>query len=103
MRNYLILLAAIAFTSSAQADPFAGGDPKAGKRLVEKYCVACHARSHGGDGSAIYTRPDRRVKSAQGLLSQIRICNTNLGLKWFEEEELHVARYLNDKYYHFEQ
>jgi len=48
-----------------------------------------------GDGSGIYTREDHRVKSAKGLIAQIRNCNTNLGLKWFEDEEMHVASYLN--------
>ena len=72
--------------------------------MVEKNCVACHASrfDDNGDGSAIYTRKDRKVKNAQGLLTQIRSCNTNLGLQWFEDEELHVASYLNKTYYHFE-
>lgn len=86
-------------TFSAYADPFAGGDPKIGKQMVEKHCISCHASSFGGDGSGIYTREDRRVKTAKGLIQQIRNCNTNLGLKWFEDEEMHVASYLNQAYY----
>jgi hypothetical protein len=35
-------------------------------------------------------------------VQQIRNCNTNLGLQWFDEEELNVARYLNERYYHFD-
>ena len=69
---------------------------------MEKHCISCHASSFGGDGSGIYTREDRIVKSASGLVQQIRNCNTNLGLQWFDEEELNVARYLNERYYHFE-
>lgn len=84
------------------AEPFAKGNPDTGKQMVEKHCIACHAARFGGDGSEIYTRSDRRVKDAKGLLAQIRNCNTNLGLQWFEDEELHVARYLNDAYYKFE-
>lgn len=86
----------------AHADPFAQGDAKIGKAMVEKNCIACHAAKFGGDGSGIYTRPDRKVKTAPGLIAQIRTCNTNLGLKWFEDEELHVASYLNKNYYKFE-
>jgi len=86
----------------AHADPFAAGDPKIGKQMVDKNCIACHAARFGGDGSAIYTRADRRVKDAKGLIAQIRTCNTNLGLKWFEDEELHVASYLNKTYYKFD-
>ncbi len=87
--------------SAHAADPFAAGDPKAGKLLLEKHCISCHASSFGGDGSGIYTRPDRIVKDANGLIQRIRTCNTNLGLKWFEDEELNVAAYLNQKYYKF--
>lgn len=92
---------ALFFTITAHADPFAGGDPGIGRKMVEKNCISCHAGSFGGDGSGIYTREDRRVKTAGGLIQQIRNCNTNLGLKWFEDEELHVASYLNQAYYKF--
>jgi cytochrome c2 len=86
----------------AHADPFAQGDSKIGKQMVDKNCIACHAASFGGDGSGIYTREDRKIKNAKGLIQQIRNCNTNLGLKWFEDEELHVASYLNKSYYKFD-
>jgi len=69
--------------------------------MVEKNCISCHASSFGGNGSGIYTRDDRIVHDAKGLLARIRVCNTNLGLKWFEDEELHVAAYLNQTYYKF--
>lgn len=90
------------FSCLAQANPFATGDANVGKAMVQKHCISCHAASFGTDGSGIYTREDRKVKTAKGLIGQIRNCNTNLGLKWFEDEELHVARYLNDTYYHFD-
>lgn len=85
-----------------QNNPFAGGDPKIGKAMVEKHCINCHASRFGGDGSKIYTREDHMVKTSRGLLAQVRNCNTMLGMKWFEDEELHVASYLNQTYYHFE-
>jgi mono/diheme cytochrome c family protein len=88
-------------TAPALAAPFEGADVTAGQRLVEKNCVSCHASSYGGDGSAIYTREYRKVKTPKGLLAQIRNCNTMLGLKWFEDEELNVAAYLNNTYYKF--
>lgn len=87
--------------SAAQAEPFAKGDPKVGKSLAEKSCNACHVSLMGGDGSKIYTRPDRKVKSASQLEGRIRICNANTGTGWFPEEEEHVAAYLNATYYHF--
>ena len=92
----LILLSGI-----ASAEPFTSADANAGKALVAKNCVSCHAESFGGDGSSIYTREFRKVKTAKGLVAQVRNCNTMIGLKWFEDEELNVAKYLNQTYYKF--
>ncbi|MEW5943967.1 MAG: cytochrome c [Pseudomonadota bacterium] len=85
------------------ADPFENGDPKIGKTLVEKSCTACHVSMFGGDGSKIYTRPNRKIKTAQQLIARMRVCNTNAGAGWFPEEEMHAAAYLNQAYYHFKQ
>lgn len=101
MKN-LALLGLVCMSALAHADPFAAGDPKIGKQMVEKNCISCHASSFGGDGSGIYTREDHRIKTSKGLLMQVRNCNTNLGLEWFEDEELHVASYLNKTYYKFD-
>lgn len=87
--------------SYANAQPFAAADAVAGKALVDKHCINCHAENFGGDGSGIYTREYRKVKTSKGLVAQIRNCNTMLGLKWFEDEELNVASYLNKTYYKF--
>lgn len=90
------------FNVQANADElFANANVAAGKVLADKNCVSCHASSYGGDGSAIYTREYRKVNSAKGLVAQVRNCNTNLGLKWFEDEELNVAAHLNQTYYKF--
>lgn len=95
----LFFIVALLITGHATAEPFKNADAKAGKVLVDKHCINCHASSFGGDGSAIYTRELRKVTSTKGLVSQIRNCNTMLGLKWFEDEELNVAKYLNQTYY----
>jgi hypothetical protein len=102
-RRFVIAAGLIAFSQAASAEPFAKGDLAIGKSMVEKQCIACHAERFGGDGSAIYTRENRMVKTSRGLLAQIRNCNTMLDLKWFEDEELHVANYLNKTYYKFDQ
>ena len=102
MFRLLIASTLLIAASMAYADPFAAGDPAIGKAMVEKNCIGCHASKFGGDGSGIYTREDRKVNTSKGLLAQIRNCNTMLGLTWFEDEELHVASYLNKTYYKFE-
>ena len=97
----IFLLGFIALNASAN-ELFTHADIPAGKALHEENCIACHASSYGGDGSAIYTRDFAKVTSAKGLVAQVRNCNTNLGLKWFEDEELNVAAHLNRSYYKFE-
>jgi hypothetical protein len=99
--KYFLFLLLIGLFNEAQAELFSGGQPQLGKALVEKHCIQCHAKQFGGDGSKIYTREDRIVKTSQGLLTQVRNCNTMIGLQWFEDEELHATSYLNNTYYHF--
>jgi cytochrome c2 len=101
MKIVFILLCLFSLNSNANA-LFAKADTAAGKALHEKNCTSCHASSYGGDGSAIYTREYRKVNTGKGLVAQVRACNTNLGLKWFEDEELNTAAYLNQNYYKFE-
>ncbi len=96
-----LLLICLLISSASYAEPFKSANLSSGKALVEKNCVSCHASSYGGDGSAIYTREYAKVKTSKGLVAQVRNCNTMLGLKWFEDEELNVAGYLNKTYYKF--
>lgn len=100
MKPLFVALALLA-VATAHAQPFAGGDAKKGKALVEQKCVACHVSLYGGDGSGIYTRADRKVKTPQQLAARISGCNANTGAGWFPEDELNVGAYLNSAYYHF--
>jgi len=100
----LILLIGSAVSMQVMAnDFFANADVAAGKALVEQNCISCHASSYGGDGSEIYTRAFHKVESSKGLVAQVRACNTNLNLQWFEEDEMNASAYLNKQYYKFEQ
>ncbi|MGP1718399.1 MAG: c-type cytochrome [Methylophilus sp.] len=76
-------------------------DFQAGEKLVKTHCISCHASSFGGDGSGIYTREYRKVRSLNGLKAQVTNCNTMLNLKWFDDDEQQVVQYLNQTYYHF--
>ena len=91
----------MAFNANAH-ELFAKADLAAGKALHDKHCISCHASSFGGDGSAMYTRDFAKVTDAKKLIAQVRNCNTNIGLKWFEDEELNVAAHLNKTYYKFD-
>ncbi len=102
MNKLIVFLLGFVALNAGANELFAKADLPAGKALHEKNCIACHASSYGGDGSAIYTRDFAKVTNAKGLITQVRNCNTNLGLKWFEDEELNVAAHLNQTYYKFE-
>ena len=101
-RRLLAMLVATLATGvgAQQPAPFAHGDASAGRTLVERDCVACHAQKFK-PATAIYTRPDRRVTSAAQLLTQVQVCNTELRAGYFPDDEENVAAYLNDTYYKF--
>ena len=87
--------------AQTQPAPFASGDPKAGKALVDRDCVGCHAQKFAGDPDQMYRRADHRVKTPGQLLAQVQACNANLRKNYFPEEEEHIAAYLNLEFYKF--
>lgn len=101
MKTVIAFACGVLLASGVYAAPFAKGDPKIGKTLHDKACISCHAGMVGGDGSKIYTRADRKVKTAQQLAARISTCNANTGAGWFPEDEANVAAYLNQQYYKF--
>jgi hypothetical protein len=97
----LLIYCLLLIANNSYAEVFKNADTVSGKALVDKNCISCHAQSFGGDGSSIYTREYRKIRTSKGLLAQVRNCNTMIGLKWFEDEELNAASYLNKTYYKF--
>ncbi|MES9847451.1 MAG: cytochrome c [Candidatus Thiodiazotropha sp.] len=71
-----------------------GADPAIGKQLTEEHCIRCH-------GSEVYRRENRRVTSLPGLHKQVRFCEQNLGLTWFDDQIESTATYLNLEFYKF--
>ena len=87
---------------SAQAAPFPDGDAKTGKKIFDQYqCNRCHIARMGGDGSTIFTRPDRIVSSPEKMIPRIKICSGTVGANLSPQEEQHLAAYLNQQYYKF--
>jgi mono/diheme cytochrome c family protein len=76
-------------------------DAERGAQLHAQNCVTCHRSIMGGDGSALYTRNDRKITTLAGLETQVRRCENNLGLTWFDDQVADVVEYLNANYYHF--
>ena len=93
--------ATAAAIAQKQPAPFAAGDAKTGKALVERDCVSCHAAKFPGDPDRMYTRAEHRVKTPAKLLAQVLACNTNLAKGYFPDEEEHIAAYLNLEFYKF--
>ena len=80
----------------------AAPDAAEGKKLVEeKRCEACHHNKTMGDAKAIYLRKDRKVTSWEKLNARVALCNSELNLSMFPEEEEHVSEFLDKTYYHF--
>jgi len=97
-----ILIVALSLSVAAHADPFAKADPVAGKKyLDEAKCSACHAARMGGDGNRMYTRPNRKVRDAQGLLKMVQFCVDRTGASVFPEDVVHMAAHLNQQFYKF--
>ena len=95
MRRYLLLAALIPLSAIA-------ADPAEGKKLVaEKNCESCHHNKTLGDAPAVYLRKDRKVTSLEKLKAQVALCNSELGLQLFPDEEEHIVAYLNQAYYRF--
>ncbi len=86
--------------SAAHATPFTGGSAENGEKLFASYdCSGCHRAKMGGDGSAIFSRPNHHVRSAADLIPQIKFCSGNIGAQLTAQEELDLAAYLNQRYY----
>jgi cytochrome c peroxidase len=102
MKQTLVLITAMTLVGATFAAPFPKGDPRAGKTLFDNAkCDACHASMMGGEASRLFTRPERKIKSPDALLKQVKFCATQVGAQWFPDEEEHVAAYLNQQYYKF--
>lgn len=95
------LLLALAALPVLAADPWGDADPKHGRELHDKACVACHIRLYGGDGSKMYTRDGRLLSTKLDILQRVAACNSQTHTGWFPEEEAAVAAWLNQHYYRF--
>lgn len=83
----------------ASANPFPQGNAQTGQKLFAQYkCASCHAAMLGGDGSAMFTRAERKVRDVAGLVEQMRMCTGNLGVTLTPQDEQHLGAYLN-RYY----
>ena len=76
-------------------------DLKSGKIKHDEKCTACHIAQFGKDGSGIYTRKDRKMKSLSMLAQRVSACNANTKSGFSADQVKDVTEYLNSTYYQF--
>ncbi len=98
IRNISIaILCALSCTTVLAAPDLANG-----KTIDQQKCYSCHAKKTGfGNGDMIYTRADGKVKSIADLKKMVSLCNTQLRLDLFPEDEIDVVAFLNQQFYKF--
>ena len=93
---------AIVLSALMSVQAFAAPDLANGKAIDQQKCYGCHAKKSGfGNGDMIYTRSDSKVKSVANLKKMVGLCNTELRLDLFPEDEADVVAYLNQQFYKF--
>ena len=92
----------LAFLLSTTAHAFLLGDPSNGKLIHQDKCAACHTEKFGGDGSEIYIRDIRRVKTVEGLMAQVEFCDRQIKSGLNDDQINDLVIYLNESYYKFE-
>lgn len=97
--------ACMALLLSQQASALATllGDAENGGKVLDERCTACHVNMFGGDGSAIYTREDHSVKTVEGLMARVEVCNVNTQNGELNVDQLDdITAYLNETFYLYE-
>jgi len=98
LRPLLVTFATLMVATPTLAAP----DLANGKAIDQQKCYACHAKKTGfGNGDMIYTRSDSKVKSLANLKRMVSMCNSELRLDLFPEDEADVTAYLNKQFYKF--
>jgi hypothetical protein len=92
-----LLLTLCLLSNFAQA-----ADIQNGKTLHQAKCYQCHAEKSGlGNGDIIYTRLDRKAKDLDKVKSMVGMCNTELRLDLFPEDEVDLVAYINHQFYKY--
>ena len=101
MKRLIILVLSLT-AGSVLAQPFPNGNAEAGKKLfVENKCNSCHIGKVGGDGSAIFTRPNRIVNNPEQMVARMHVCSGAVGMDLTPQKEQDLGAYLNQTYYKF--
>lgn len=72
-----------------------------GKALHDSACLQCHAALSGGNGTHLYQRGDRKVKSLEGLRKRVKNCALAADVSWDDAQREAVVQYLKASFYRF--
>lgn len=101
--GFIGLIAGLLISQQVMALATLLGDPEQGGNVENERCSACHIKMFGGDGNSIYTRENHRVKTVEGLMSQVQICNANTqNGELSSDQEDDITAYLNEKFYKYD-
>ena len=101
MKTMILTGSLLLFSSPALASALLHGDPAHGKTVHDQNCSGCHDNMTGGRGDMIYTRPDRRISTIEGLIGQVNRCNAMQRLNLSEDDLNGITKYLNETFYKF--
>jgi len=90
MKQFIIIPVLLALSATTNAEAAKG------RQLHDKNCMKCH-------GTEVYTRDKRMVNNRDALTKQVKRCQLNLGLQWFNEDVDAVVQYLDRTFYKFDQ
>ncbi len=97
-----IISTTLILASTLITAPVFSADVNNGKTLHQAKCYQCHAQKSGlGNGDIIYTRADRKIKDPARLKFMVSMCNTELRLDLFPEDEADLVAYLKQQFYKF--
>ncbi|MEO0048573.1 MAG: hypothetical protein RLZZ410_1532 [Pseudomonadota bacterium] len=102
MRTNQIFKIELLFTLSVLGNLAQATDIQNGKNLHQAKCYQCHAEKSGlGNGDILYTRLDRKAKDLDKVKSMVGMCNTELRLDLFPEDEADLVAYINQQFYKY--
>ncbi len=79
------------------------GDAENGEEIHTSQCAGCHAGRFADEGNEIYTRENRNVKTVEGLMRQVELCNANTQNGTLSAPEVDdIVVYLNEAFYRFD-
>ena len=90
----VVTVAALTVAATVVAGQSSGVGDSRGELLYSTYCIGCHT-------TEVHWREKKLATDWGSLRYQVRRWQENVAPGLAEEDNTAIARYLNDRYYHF--